>query len=162
MWHATVWKKTLIYKIHSLSKTKDKVKKDGKKWRCSFLWRKIKGHHGWLMFVNTWDLSGRTSEEPATVVIMREATGDLGSWVGGNLLFTTHPAAKMLPSKAGGAGSIPGQGNKIPLAQQYGQKERKTKKIEFCSDFSSKESWKKIGKGTQLTKKENEESEPAG
>lgn len=69
------------------------------------------------MFVNTWDLSGRTSEEPATLVIMREATGDLGKLSGGNLLFTTRPAAKMLPSNAErGAGLIPGQGNKIPVA----------------------------------------------
>ena len=42
------------------------------------------------------------------------------------------------------------------------KKQNKTEKTEFFLDFSSKESWKKIGKGTQLTKKDKEESEPAG
>ena len=42
------------------------------------------------------------------------------------------------------------------------KKKKKLKKIEFCSYFSSKESWKKMEKGTQLTEKDREESEPAG
>ena len=69
--------------------------------------------------------------------------------MGGNLLFTTHPAAKMLPSKAGGAGSIPGQGNKIPLAsqpedqnlrlKQYCNKLNYIEEKQRCKSYSVKE-----------------------
>ena len=31
------------------------------------------------------------------------------------------PVVKTLPSNAGGAGSIPGQGTKVPHAAEYGQ-----------------------------------------
>lgn len=59
------------------------------------------------MFVNTRIFSGRTSEEPAAVVIMRELTGD---WklVGAFTFHHTHQPKLVLPSNAE-AGLIPGQ-----------------------------------------------------
>ena len=68
---------------------------------------------------------------------------------GGNLLLTTYPAAKMLPSSSEGTGPIPGQGNKILLAlqpedqnlrpEQYCNKLIYTEEKQRCKSYSVKE-----------------------
>lgn len=68
---------------------------------------------------------------------------------GGNLLFTTCPAAATLPSSAEGAGSTPGQGNEIPLAlqpedqnlrpKQYFNKLNYIEEKQRCKSYSVKE-----------------------
>ena len=48
--------------------------------------------------------------------------------------FPGHPLVKILPSSAGDAGSIPGQGTKIPQAS--GQKTKNIKQKQYCSKFN--------------------------
>ena len=48
--------------------------------------------------------------------------------------FPGSPVVKSLPSNAGGAGSIPGQGPKIPLALQPKKQNMKQKK--YCNKFN--------------------------
>ena len=48
-------------------------------------------------------------------------------------------------SAAGGMGSIPGEGTKIPQAMQHGQKTPKTKKLMFAVFFSFDSRYIKCG-----------------
>ena len=48
--------------------------------------------------------------------------------------FPGHPVVKTLPSSAGNAGSIPGQGTKIP--QTSGQKTKNMKQKQYCNKFN--------------------------
>ena len=44
---------------------------------------------------------------------------------------------RLRTSAAGGAGSIPGRGTKIPHATQHGQKKRKKERSVMCKEFNS-------------------------
>ena len=48
--------------------------------------------------------------------------------------FPGGPVVKTLPSKAGGVGSIPGQGTKIPHASQ--PKKQNIKRKQYCNKFN--------------------------
>ena len=47
------------------------------------------------------------------------------------------PVVKTLPSKLGGAGSIPGQEAKIPRALQSKKKKKNIKQKQYCNKFNN-------------------------
>ena len=69
--------------------------------------------------------------------------------------FPGGPVAKTSPSNAGGAGSIPGGGAKIPCASR--PKDQTIKQKQYCTKFS-KDSFKKIFLGSFPSGSDGKES----